>query len=194
MSVEVDPARAQVSGPDDEIHALLEGDEPVDLAPPLLADGIQAARAPLARFRVTGLHEPLEAVADARAGAMLLPLPGQRTAVRACTPSGLLGLLVRAVRLRPRPHHGGEPLTVAPSVIVERRAEGVLGEHLAALSSHWRIEAYGPGIGWYVEVLDGERGLWLVEAVGQVLRLTPATATAVLDEIAALPGHVGLGS
>jgi hypothetical protein len=43
-------------------------------------------------------------------------------------------------------------------------------------------------------VLDNESGLWTVEDAGDgLLTLTPTTATAVLDELAALPGHVGLG-
>jgi hypothetical protein len=193
MSLTVDRERALVSGSDEEIRALLEGDAQVELEPPLLADGVQAARTPLARFRVTGLEAPLEAAADARAAALILPLSGQTTEIRACTPSGLLGLLVRAIGLGPRPHHGGEAVTVPSSVVAERRADGLLGEHLAALVAHWRIEAYGAGVGWYLEVLDSELGLWLVEATGAELQLTPATATAVLDELAALPGHVGLG-
>jgi len=196
MSLTVDHARAQVTGPDEEIRALLAEDAPPALEPPLLADGVRAARSPDARFRVTGLEEPLEAVADARAAALVLPLAGGRTALRGCTPSGLLGVLVRAVRLRPRPRAGGEPLTVPARVVGERSgAEEPLQAHLDALVAHWRIEAYGPGIGWYVEVLDSELGLWLVEALPEgKLTLTPATATAVLDELVALPGHVGLGA
>jgi hypothetical protein len=191
----VDPARAEVSGPDESIRALLVGNAPVELEPPLLADGIRAARAPLARFRVTGLPEPLEAVADARAGALILPRPGGTTALRACTPSGLLGLLVRAVGLRPRPRIPATPLTVPARVVAERAAEErMLQEHLDALTAHWRIEAYGAGTGWYLEVLDSELGLWTVEDAGEGrLTLTPTDATAVLDELAALPGHVGLG-
>jgi hypothetical protein len=191
----VDAARAEISGPDESIRALLAGSEPVALDPPLLADGIRAARAPAARFRVTGLAEPLEAVADARAGALIVPRPGGITALRACTPSGLLGLLVRAVRLRPRPRIPAGALTVPARAVVERSAEEpLLQEHLDALVAHWRIEAYGAGTGWYLEVLDGELGLWTVEDAGEGrLTLTPTDATAVLDELAALPGHVGLG-
>jgi hypothetical protein len=191
----VDAARAEISGTDESIRALLASDEPVELEPPLLADGVQAARAPAARFRVTGLAEPLEAVADARAGALILPRPGGVTALRACTPSGLLGLLVRAVALRPRPRVEAGPLTVPSRVVVERSAEeAVLQDHLDALDAHWRIEAHGSGVGWYLEVLDTELGLWTVEDAGEGrLTLTPTDATAVLDELAALPGHVGLG-
>jgi hypothetical protein len=191
--VNIDAARAEISGPDEEIRALLASDEPVELEPPLLADGLRAARAPTARFRVTGFDEPLEAVADARAGALILPRGGT-TALRACTPSGLLGLLVRAVGLRPRPRVDAEPVTVPPRVLAERTAEDpLLQEQLDALSAHWRIEAHGAGIGWYLEVLDSELGLWTVEESPDGLRLTPTDATAVLDELAALPGHVGLG-
>ena len=69
-----------------------------------------------------------------------------------------------------------------------------LQSHLDALVAHWRIEAHGPQAGWYLEVLDSERGLWTVEdAPDRRLALTPVDATAVLDELAALPGHVGLG-
>jgi hypothetical protein len=195
----VDPERAQVSGPDEEIRALIAGDEPVALEPALLADGVQAARSPLARFRVTGLPEPLEAVADQRAAALLIPLGGLRTALRACTPSGLLGLLVRALALRPRPRVDAGPLTV-PAERMARMLAGhdrepeLLRDHLEALAGHWRIEAYGGGTGWYLEVLDSELGLWTVEDTGDGrLTLTHTTATAVLDELAALPGHVGLG-
>jgi hypothetical protein len=186
--VKVDAARAEISGTDEEIRALLASDEPLELEPPLLADGIRAARAPAARFRVTGFEAPLEAVADARAGALILPRGGT-TALRACTPSGLLGLLVRAVGLRPRPRVEAEPVTVSSRKIIEE-----MREHLGALNAHWRIEAYGGGTGWYLEVLDGELGLWTVEAAGKgEVKLTPTDATAVLDELAALPGHVGLG-
>jgi hypothetical protein len=189
--VKVDAARAEISGPDEEIRALLASDEPVALEPPLLADGIRAARAPAARFHVTGFEAPLEAVADAQAGALILPRPGGDTVLRACTPSGLLGLLVRAVGLRPRPRVDSEPITVPSREVVEERQ---LREQLGPLHAHWRIEAYGGGTGWYLEVLDGELGLWTVEAVGEgEVRLTPTDATAVLDELAALPGHVGLG-
>jgi len=195
----VDRERAQVSGPDEEIRALIAGDEPVVLEPRLLADGVRAARSPVARFRVTGLPEPLEAVADQHAAALLIPLGGLRTALRACTPSGLLGLLVRALALRPRPRIVAEPLTVpaermARMLAGSDREPGLLREHLEALAGHWRIEAYGSGTGWYLEVLDSERGLWMVEGTGDgLLTLTPTSATAVLDELAALPGHVGLG-
>ena len=190
----VDVARAEISGPDAEIRALLASDEPVELEPRLLADGIRAARAPLARFRVIGFDAPLEAVADARAGALILPR-GRTTALRACTPSGLLGLLVRAVGLRPRPRIAAEAITVPARVVAERSSDDpLLREHLAALRAHWRIEARGGGTGWYLEVLDCEPGLWTVEAAGEgEVRLTPTDATAVLDELAALPGHVGLG-
>jgi hypothetical protein len=190
----VDAARAEISGPDEAIRSLLASDEPVEIEPPLLADGIRAARAPAARFRVTGVEEPLEAVADARAGALILPRGGT-TALRACTPSGLLGLLVRAVGLRPRPRVHAAAMTVPSRVIAERSADDpLLREQLEALNAHWRIEAYGDGTGWYLEVLDGELGLWTVEAAGKgQVTLTPTDATAVLDELAALPGHVGLG-
>jgi hypothetical protein len=190
----VDAARAEISGPDEAIRSLLASDEPVEIEPPLLADGIRAARAPAARFRVTGFEEPLEAVADARAGALILPRGGT-TALRACTPSGLLGLLVRAVGLRPRPRVHAAAMTVPSRVIAERSADDpLLREQLEALNAHWRIEAYGDGTGWYLEVLDGELGLWTVEAAGKgQVTLTPTDATAVLDELAALPGHVGLG-
>ena len=190
----IDAARAEISGPDEEIRALLASDEPVEVQPPLLADGIRAARAPAARFRVTGFEAPLEAVTDAHAGALVLPRGGT-TALRACTPSGLLGLLVRAVGLRPRPRVDAEPMTVPARVVAERSTDDpLLQEQLEALHAHWRIEAYGGGTGWYLEVLDGELGLWTVEAAGKgEVRLTPTAATAVLDELAALPGHVGLG-
>jgi hypothetical protein len=193
--VRVDAARAEISGPDEEIRALLASDEPVELEPPLLADGIRAARAPDARFRVTGFEAPLEAVADAQAGALILPRPGGDTVLRACTPSGLLGLLVRAVGLRPRPRVDAHAITVPATVVAERSSDDpLLQEQLAALSAHWRIEGYGPAHGWYIEVLDGELGLWTVEAAGKgEVILTPTDATAVLDELAALPGHVGLG-
>jgi len=193
--VNVDAARAEISGPDEEIRGLLASDEPIELQPPLLADGIRAARAPDARFRITGFEAPLEAVADARAGALILARPGDTTVLRACTPSGLLGLLVRAVGLRPRPRLDVEPITVPSRVVAERSAEDpLLQEQLEALRAHWRIEAYGAGTGWYVEVLDSELGLWTVEAAGKgEVTLTPTDATAVLDELAALPGHVGLG-
>jgi hypothetical protein len=193
--LEVDSARAEISGPDESIRALLAGDEPVALEPPLLADGIRAARAPVARFRVSCLAEPLEAMADTRAGALILRRPGGVTALRACTPSGLLGLFVRAVGLRSRPRIPSGALTVPARVVVERSAEErLLQEHLDALEAHWRIEAYGAGTGWYLEVLDGELGLWTVADAGEGrLTLAPTDATAVLDELAALPGHVGLG-
>lgn len=192
--MKVDTARAEISGPEAEIRALLASDDPVELEPPLLADGIRAARAPAARFRVTGFEDPLEAVADARAGALILPRGGT-TALRACTPSGLLGLLVRAVGLRPRPRVDAAAITVPSRVVAERSADDpLLQEQLDALRAHWRIEAYGPALGWYVEVIDSELGLWMVEAAGEgELTLTPTDATAVLDELAALPGHVGLG-
>ena len=198
MSLVVDAARAEVSGPEEAIRELLASTDPVELEPPLLADGVRAARAPLARFRVSGLDEPLEAVADERAGALLLHRPSGVTALRACTPSGLLGLLVRAVALRPRPRATAEPVALPAARMAQvlggtEVAEAPLRDHLAARVGHWRIEAYGPGGGWYLEVLDTELGLWTLEAEGGRVTLAPTTATAVLDELAALPGHVGLG-
>lgn len=195
MTLTVDTARAEISGPDEEIRALLASDEAIEVESPLLADGIRAARAPAARFRVIGFEAPFEAVADERAGALILARPGDTIVLRACTPSGLLGLLVRAVGLRPRPRLDVEAITVPSRVVAERSAEDpLLHEQLEALRAHWRIEAYGAGTGWYLEVLDGELGLWTVEAAGEgEVTLTPTDATAVLDELAALPGHVGLG-
>jgi hypothetical protein len=194
-ALSIDAERAEISGPDEAIRALLAADDPVEVEPPLLADGIRAARAPDARFQLTGFEEPLEAVADARAGALILRRGGGVTALRACTPSGLLGLLVRAVGLRPRPRMDAGPLTVPTRVVAERSTDdATLRDHLEALQAHWRIEAYGAGTGWYLEVLDCELGLWTVEDAGEGrLTLTPTDATAVLDELAALPGHVGLG-
>ena len=204
MNVVVDPERAEVRGPAAAIRALLSGtDEP---GPPLLSAGLRAARAPVARFRVTGLREPLEALADQRAAVLVLQPAGGDTVLRACTPSGMLGLLVRAVGLGPRPR-GGEPIVLDAArmagVVNDRTAKGAglseaqaqrLQPHLDALVAHWRIEAHGPRAGWYLEVLDSERGLWTVEdAPDRRLTLTPVDATAVLDELAALPGHVGLG-
>jgi hypothetical protein len=194
----VDAARAEISGPAEALDGLLAGDEPVELEPPLLADGVRAARWPVARFRVSGLDEPLEAVADERAGALLLHRPSGVTALRACTPSGLLGLLVRAVALRPRPRVSTEPVTLPAERMAQvlagtEVAEAPLRDHLAARVSHWRVEAYGPSGGWYLEVLDSELGLWTLEAEGGRVTLAPTTPTAVLDELAALPGHVGLG-
>jgi hypothetical protein len=203
--VVVDPARAEVRGPPDAIRELLGGTQ--EPGPPLLAAGLRAARSPLARFRVTGLREPLEALADQHAAVLVLELGDGETALRACTPSGLLGLLVRAVGLAPRPRAGGRPILVAADrmarIVNDRTAaeagldeaqERRLQRHLDALVAHWRIEAHGAGEGWYLEVLDSEHGLWTVEdAPDRRLALTPTDATAVLDELAALPGHVGLG-
>jgi hypothetical protein len=194
----VDAARAEISGPDEAIRALLAGNEPIEVEPPLLADGIRAARAPAARFRLTGFEEPLEAVADARAGALILSRAGGVTALRACTPSGLLGLLVRAVGLRPRPRIEAAPLTLGAARVARllagaERAEPPLGDQLAARVAHWRLEAHGSGAGWYLEVLDSEFGLWTLEERDGQVTLAPTDATAVLDELAALPGHVGLG-
>jgi hypothetical protein len=211
----VDPGRAEVRGPAPAIHALLtDADAAVEaLAPPLLAAGVRAARTPTARFRLTGLAQPVVALADAHAAALLLPLEGDHTALRGCTPSGLLGQLVRAVGLGPRPRFADAGALSVPAarmapLVAERSAaaagldeaqEQLLQQHLDALVEHWRIEAHGPGtgdgpVGWYLEVLDSERGLWTVaDAPEGQLTLTPTHATAVLDELAALPGHVGLG-
>jgi hypothetical protein len=193
-----DPERAEIRGPAEALRALLDsaGDERLD--PPLLAAGLQAARAPRVRFSVTGLPEPLNALADERAAALLIPIGGGELALRACTPSGLLGQLVRAVGLRPRPRVTAEAVTVSVAelaqMLADRSADDpVLQEHLDGLVAHWRIEAHGT-IGWYLEVLDSERGLWTLEHAGdKQVRLTPTTPTAVLDELAALPGHGGLG-
>jgi hypothetical protein len=216
--LEVDAERAQVSGPAALVRALLAPDGAAELPEvppqPLLDAGLAAARAPLARLRVTGLPEPVDGFADARAGALLLPLDGDRLALRACTPSGLLGLLVRLVGLRPRPRHAADgeialpaaglaavlrDRSVASAPALDDAARTTLQAHLDALAAHWRIELYGPGagdgpVGWYLEVLDGERGLWTIEdAPDGTVALRPTDATAVLDELAALPGHVGLG-
>ena len=197
-SLTVDAARAEVSGPDAAIRARLAGDVAIARAPRLVADGVRAARAPAARFQLIGLEEPLEAVADARAGALILRRPGGDTALRACTPSGLLGQLVRAVGLRPRPRSDADALTVPVDRMTrllagDEEAEPPLREHLAARVGHWRIEAYGAGAGWYLEVLDSELGLWTLEAEEREVTLAPTDATAVLDALAALPGHIGLG-
>jgi hypothetical protein len=209
----VDAERAEVRGPERGIHALLTDADADQLAPPLLAAGVRAAQSPVARFRVTGLAEPVEALADEHAAALLLPLGAGHTALRACTPSGLLGLLVRAVALGPRPRFAAVGALRVPAarmaqLVAERSAtaaaldeahEHLLQEHLDALAGHWRIEVHGPGtgdgpVGWYLEVLDSERGLWTVaDAADAELTLTPTDATAVLDELAALPGQVGLG-
>ena len=204
--VVVDPERAEVRGPPQAVRELLEGSE--EPGPPLLAAGLRAARSPLARFRVTGLPEPVEALAGADAAVVVLQVEGDHVALRACTPSGLLGLLVRAVGLCPRPRvEPRVPILVGADrmagIVNDRTAaqagldeaqERLLQEHLDALVAHWRIEAHGGGEGWYLEVLDSERGLWTVEdAPDRRLALTPTGATAVLDELAALPGHVGLG-
>jgi hypothetical protein len=43
-------------------------------------------------------------------------------------------------------------------------------------------------------VLDGARGLWIFEdRPDRAVALVPSDATAVLEELAALPGNVGLG-
>ena len=203
--VVVDPERAEIRGSPEAIRAFLVGGDEPD--PPLLAAGLRAARAPLARFRVSGLKEPLEALVDGHAAVLVLPAGGGETALRACTPSGLLGLLVRAVGLCPRPRAAGGPVVVDVArmarIVTERTAadaglderdEERLQAHLDALAGHWRIEGHAPGIGWYLEVLDSELGLWTVEDRPEKhLTLTPTDATAVLDELAALPGHVGLG-
>ena len=204
--VVVDPERAEVHGPPQAVRELLDGSE--EPGPPLLAAGLRAARSPLARFRVTGLPEPVEALAGADAAVVVLQLEAGHVALRACTPSGLLGLLVRVVGLCPRPRvEPREPILVGAdrmaAIVNDRTAshagldeaqERLLQEHFDALVAHWRIEAHGGGEGWYLEVLDSERGLWPVEdAADGRLALTPTGATAVLDELAALPGHVGLG-
>jgi hypothetical protein len=99
VEVVVDPERAEVRGSPQAIPELLESRE--EPGPPLLAAGLRAARSPVARFRVTGLKEPLEALANATAAVLVLALDDGGTALRACTPSGLLGLVVRAVGLGP---------------------------------------------------------------------------------------------
>jgi hypothetical protein len=184
------------------VRALLDGaDPPAEAArQPLLAAGIEAAREPLARLRVTGLPEPLEGFAGADAAALLLGLDDDRVALRACSPSGFLGLLVRAVGLRPRPRHAGDAEIVLPAARMARLlggagggAEPAAAERLGAVAAHWRIELIG-SVGWYLEVVDGERGLWSVQdRAGGAVALVPTDATAVLDELARLPGHVGLG-
>jgi hypothetical protein len=205
----IDPGRAEVSGPAREVRALLEPDGPAlpeGPPAPLLEAGLAAAREPVARLRVTGLPEELEGFAAAGAGALLLPRDGGRLALRACTPSGLLGLLVRAVGLRPRPRHAGGivlPAAALARALHERDATAApaddatrarLQAHLDALEGHWRIELHGPDAGWYLEVLDSAAGLWTVEdRPDGAVALAATDATRVLDELAALPGHAGLG-
>lgn len=65
---------------------------------------------------------------------------------------------------------------------------------LDVLVAHWRVEGRGPEAGWCLEVLDAELGLCTVdEPRERRLKLTLTNATAVLDELSALPAHIGLG-
>lgn len=221
-ALELDAERSELRGSPSALWRLLEGGPaPAQLDPgrltaeaPLLAAGLGAARAPVARWAVTGLDQPLDACSDGRAGALLVPLGPDRAALRACTPSGLLGLLVRAVDLRPRTRHPGDrPLRLPPERMAallgarSARAAGLaeadthrIQPHLDELERHWRIEVRRTdgaatssyAAGWYLEVIDGALGLWSVGQEGDQVNLEPTDASAVLDEIAALPGRIGL--
>lgn len=127
--LELDRGRAELRGPADAVWALLDGRNSDDRAlPPLLAAGLRAARHPVARLALTGLPDRLEGFADAHAAALLLPLDGRRLALRACTPSGLVGVLVRAVGLGPRPRRPHAPALTLPA----ERLASVLSESSAA--------------------------------------------------------------
>jgi hypothetical protein len=70
---------------------------------------------------------------------------------------------------------------------------------LDAHEGHW-VELHGPGttrrgpVGWTSRCSDDGRGLWTVEDRPSAdVALLPTDAKAVLDQLAALPGHVGLG-
>lgn len=206
----VDAGRAELRGPIARLEAILDGRDAA-AAPDvsLLAAGLDTVRRPLARLRADGLGTRLEAVVGAGVGLVLVELADGQGALRACTPSGLLGLLVAAVGLQPRPRGAGRPIvrltTDRMAALVGRRsaaAAGLVGEDadrvqpvLDGLERHWRLEArpIGPGAGWYLEAVDSTLGLWLVEEEGGLVVLRPTDPTALLDEIAALPGRVGLG-
>jgi hypothetical protein len=204
--VRVDGERAILRGPPDAVRGVIAGDPVTPVSPPLEA-ALRAARAPAARFALSGLGADVVGLADRRAGALLVAEDDELT-LRACTPSGLLGLLARATGLGPRPRPAIAPLRLTPGALATalaersapaaglgaaRRAE--LQAHLDALRTHWRLEARREdGRGWYLEVLDTDRGLWSLAADGpDAVTLTPTDATRVLDELAALPGHAGLG-
>jgi hypothetical protein len=212
---------AELRGPPDALAGVLEqGTLPPELdgttLPPLLAAGLAAAREPVARLRLTGLGPPVLGVADARTAALLAPTAPGRAVLRGCTPSGWLGLLVRATALGPRPRHDGDPVVRLPAadlaaLLAGRDALGAglasadaqrLQDHLTAAERHWRIELVrvdgrpgdGHAAGWYLEVLDGPHGLWTIEAQDDAtVALLPSDPTRVLDAIAELPARVGLG-
>jgi len=223
-AVELDPQRSELRGPPSALGRLLEGaPAPAHLDParlaadaPLVAAGLDAARDPVARWTVTGLDQPLDAYSDARAGVLLVPLARDRAALRACTPSGLLGLLVGAVALRPRARHPEDrPLRLPPERMAallggrSARAAGLdeadthrIQPHLDELESHWRIEVRRTDgaatsshtTGWFLEAIDGPLGLWSVGEEDDQVTLEPTDATAVLDDIARLPARIGLAA
>lgn len=174
----------------------------VDGAPVgILADGLAALTAPVCQIDLQRGDRRGHGAADGRCGAVIVPSgeDGVKKLVVVATqflPDVLCRLndvaprprVSPAVVLRYRPHELGQILSSRDGALAGRLAgaEGAAAatQLVASLREHWRAElrwrAAGASPGRrVVEVLDTDRGMWLVVPADDALELWPTTPTTV---------------
>lgn len=177
----------------------------------VLADGLRALLSPVCELELQRGGRRGRGAADARAAALISPTAQSGTQQLVAIPTSFLpDALSRLNDLGPRPRvepalrlvYAAGDLARILSVRDAELAADLAGadgadaasELVEGLREHWRVEARWAPAGdssghRAVEVIDTERGLWLVVSDGAEVALWPSTPTAVFRLLTTLlPG------
>lgn len=197
-----------------QLEALIAAGAIVDDRPhPTLARALVPTTAPLLALSLIRAHRTVRAWADATDASVLVPVgsEGWRRLVHGRTemlPDTLAGL----VGLGPTPATPGRETITLPAsalarVVASERNRPLSSTRLdeipdqartalAGLRDHWRIEAnrLDDVDGEVLEVLESDRGLWLVVAQDTTVELRPTVAATVWRHVTQLTPRRGGGS
>ena len=193
----LDPETGELVGPASAIQALLDGSATV--ADDTVAAALEAAREAAFRIWTEGVEPAAIVLGDGPLCVLVTARPDGERGLLPTTTRRLPVALAAWLRLGPRPIPAHAPVRLPPgpmSVLIGRgEAQGHdldpelandLQERLDGGVRHWTVRFQRGEWRRNLEVVEGERGIWRIRPVGELVELAPTSTTVVVRELIAL--------
>jgi hypothetical protein len=195
--IAIDPETGELVGSASAVQALLDGDETVD--DEAVEAALEAARSPSFRIWTEGFEPAATVLGDGPLCVLLTDRPDGEQGLLPTTTRRLPVALAAWLGLRPHaiPDHPPVRLPPGPMAVLIGRGEAHghglepelandLQARLDAGTRHWTVRFQRGEWRRNLEVLEGDRGIWRVKPVGELVELAPTNTTAVARELIAL--------
>jgi hypothetical protein len=193
----LDPETGELVGPASAVQALLDGSATVD--DDTVAAALEAARAAAFRIWTEGFEPAAIVLGDGPLCVLVTERPDGERGLLPTTTARLPVALAAWLRLGPHPVPAHPPVRLPPgpmSVLIgrgeahghdlDRDLANDLQDRLDAGVRHWTVRFQRGEWRRNLEVVEGERGIWRIRPVGELVELAPTSTTAIVRELIAL--------